>query len=493
MSTVMSPKRIPQKDVLLYEYLSSFCYDDYYYPMDGAFQNFTYFPRADLKEVRACWKKTARLIREGRAPEDIGVYIHWPYCASKCAFCFCSMKVPESHKETQKQLESLQREMDALYDIFDGIQFSSLWVGGGTPTFMPAEGLDGLLAHARERFDFTKDAQIYSESSPATLTKKKADVLFHHGVNRLTLGVQSLDAKVLARVNRKGQTRESVEQAFALARERKMLIDMDLMFGMPGQSRVSFVRDLVWALKKKPEVLHVFAFDPKPQTELARAGETQPLSDRKDLRVLMDIADRLVRGAGYRMSHLNPKTLKPDCPEERQDSAVRRHGASVLGLGMSAVSHAFGSAWYCHPLMGAGAPDGKMPSFNLMKSGESEEMRGYVLRNLSLYGRMSLQGFKAQFKTDVMRIPGVSTAIRELEESGHLHIAGDAISYVGRDPIERNVMLKHLYSPGIRRALMRGRKGSYDAYVKKRSGGGWPSDVREKIEMRQLFRVYFKR
>ncbi len=477
-------------DSPLFEFLSSFCYDDYYFPMDGDFQNYTYFPRASLDEVRACWKKTVRLMRHGRAPKDIGIYLHWPFCASRCRFCFCSMAVPRSRRETAATLRALHREIEGLRDIFVGVPFTSLWIGGGTPTFMPDADLDGLLESVRGSFTFAPDAQIYLESSPATLTESKADILERHGVNRLTLGVQSLDAKVLAAAERRGQTRAVVERAFVLARERGMLVDMDLMFGLEGQSRVSFVRDLVWALKKKPDVLHVFAFDPKPQT--VRSRKT---SDPNDLHTLMEIADRLVRGGGYRMSRLDPKTLKPDCPEERQDSAVRRQGASVLGLGMSAISHAFGSAWYCHPLMARGGRSGtagNIPAYHLMKSGVEEEMRGYALRNLSLFGRMSISDFRARFGTEPMRVRGLAGALRDLKTSGHLRIDRRAVTYARRDPIERGVALKRLYSPSLLRAIMRGRGRAYEAFKKRRNGDGWPVEIRAKADARALFRVYFR-
>ena len=244
--TVAEAKRgVSKKEGLLYEYLSSFCYDDYYFPMDGAFQNYTYFPRASLDDVRACWKKTARLIREGKAPEDIGIYIHWPYCISRCTFCFCSMAVPRSRTETAQQHAAILKELDAFADIFEGLPFTSLWIGGGTPTFMSLKHLDALLARVRVNFTFARGAQIYLESSPATLTEEKFDVMAGHGVNRITFGVQSLDAGVLDAVDRKGQTKESVADAFGWARKHGMLIDTDIMFGLEGQSRVSFVRDLV--------------------------------------------------------------------------------------------------------------------------------------------------------------------------------------------------------------------------------------------------------
>ena len=483
-------------EATLQEYLAGFCYDDYYFPMDGAFQNYTYFPRASLEDVRSAWKKTASLIRNGKAPAEIGMYVHWPFCISKCTFCFCSMTVPRSRKEPDGYLKGLLKEIDAFADIFEGIRFGSLWLGGGTPTFMAAGQLDSLLARIREKYDFLPGAQIYTESSPATLDEEKVAILAEHGVNRITLGVQSLDAGVLKNVDRKGQDRSGSEKALDLVRRKGMLVDMDMMFGLEGQSRVSFVRDLVWALKQKPEVFHVFAFDPKPQTDFIRAGKPLAPEHDREMAHWMALADKLIRDSGYRMSRLDPETLLPDCPEERQDSALRRDGASVLGLGASAVSHAFGSAWYCHELTAQRGKNGsgKIPPFRLMKSDLNEEMRGYALRNLSLYGRLSRPGFVERFGIDPMEARGLSSGLASLESSEHLRIGQREIVYIGRDPVERGVVLKKLYSPAVLKAIMKGRKQDFMRYTREQEGrrGGWPAVITEKIARRQLFRVYFK-
>ncbi|MFA5139930.1 MAG: radical SAM protein [Elusimicrobiota bacterium] len=448
---------IKPEDLRLYKRLADFCWDDYYFPMDGQFQNYTYFPPATPEQVRSCWKRTLRLIREGRAPREVGLYVHWPFCPSQCSYCFCSMRVPKSRKETADYAAGLKGEMDSFRDVFDGFKLTSLWFGGGTPTFMDEDTLDGLLGHARRCFALEPGAEIYVEASPATLSPGKMDVLLRHGVNRITLGIQSRDESVP--MNRRGQDAAAVERAASLVFGRGMVVDFDLMMGLQGQSELSFLRDLAWALRKKPDVLHLFAFDPRPQTLFSKSGK-EP-GPRRDLHRLMALADRAVRGAGYGTSRLDPKTLEPHRLEEKQDSAVRRLGASVLGIGNSALSHAFGSAWYYHPL--------RSNAFRLMPSPLDEEMRGFALRHLSLFGRLPKRPFD----------PGLSGALRDLEAAGHLRSERGALVYTRRDPVEKAIVLKHLYSRKVREALAR---------IHHPSGGG----IREKLSGRGLFRVYFR-
>ncbi|MBI5211146.1 MAG: radical SAM protein [Elusimicrobia bacterium] len=479
-------------------FLATFCWDEYYFPMDGPFQNYTYFPPATLREVRACWERTADLIRAGRAPRDIGLYIHWPFCPSRCSFCFCSMRVPRSRSETAAYLAMLEREMEAFRGVFRGLGFTSLWVGGGTPTFMSEAELDRLLARAQEAFPLEPGAEVYVEASAATLTKGKVEVLLRRGVNRVTLGLQSFDGQVLARVDRRGQDRGAAERAFDLVSGRGMVVDVDLMAGLPGQTRESFIRDLAWVMRRRPDVLHLFAFDPRRQTLLAAGGYAHSPGQRRELRILIETADRALLAAGYRMSRLDPETLEPDCPEERQDSAVRRLGASVLGLGASAISHAFGTAWYCHPLSGSPRPGGArpaggLPPFRLMRSGLDEEMRGWVLRQLALFGMISLRGFHERFGTALAKVPGLGAAVRGLEAAGGLRRDGPRLFCAGRDPVERHVGLKRLYSPRVVRAIMNKHAAGYrDFLAQDARGGRWAGVVREKMDFRNLFRVYFK-
>jgi len=482
-------KGISPERLRLYTFLSTFCWDDYYFPMDGPFQNYTYFPKAPLSEVKDCWKTTLRLIREGRAPKEVGVYVHWPFCLSRCSYCFCSMRVPNSAAETARYAAALESELRALSPLFERTSVGSLWLGGGTPTFMSADELDRLLSRLRASFALEPGAQVYVEASPATLSPAKVEVLLKHGVNRVTLGLQSLDGSVTAATGRRLQTREAAERAFELVAGRGMLVDLDLMMGLEGQSKLSFLKDLAWVLRRRPDVLHLFAFDPRPQTLFSIRGKKQTGRTRGELRVLMELADRAVRAGGYRVSRLDPETLAPDCPEERQDSAARRLGASVLGLGASAVSHAFGSARYCHPLAGS-SPAAAAGSYRLMRTGLGEEMRGFALRHLSLFGRLDERAFAALFGRSPLEVPGLGRALAELGEHGVLRRDKRELVYSGRDPVERCVVLKHLYSPRAAAALLQGREAVFRRFSF-RPGGPWPEEVTDKIEGRNLFRVYF--
>lgn len=475
---------LPPAQRARYERLAAFCYDDYYPPMDGPYQNFSYFRRAGLARIRGCWRRTLRLIRAGRAPAELGLYLHWPFCPSRCGFCFCSVRVPRGAAEPARYADGVRREIAALADLFAGFALGSIWLGGGTPSFLEERPLDELLAFARASFALAPGAQVYVECSPATLTPGKIAALARRGVNRATLGVQSNDPAVLRAAGRMGQSRAGAEGALRALAGAGMAVDLDLLCGLPGQSARSFLRDLRWALRLRPDALHLFAYEPRPQTGFARRGYAAGPERALRLRALMLVADRAARADGYRVSRLDPGTLEPDCPEERQDSAVRRLGASVLGVGASAISHAWGSAWYCHPLAESRAwRPGAIPPFYWLPSPPAEEMRGFALRHLALFGRLDRARFRARFGRDPLRAEPTARALRALERWGGLRRDNGALALAEPDPVERAVLLKRLYSARVLRALP-------DAPAV--AGADARALIRGKLEARRLFAVYFR-
>ncbi|MBI3289449.1 MAG: radical SAM protein [Elusimicrobia bacterium] len=478
------------------EFFSTFVWDEYYFPMDASFQNYTYFPAASTARIRGCWTRTLELIRRGQAPPHLGLYIHWPYCPSQCTYCYCSMAVPKSRAELAGHLAMLKREMDSLKDLFRGVEFSSVWLGGGTPTFMEDAQLDDLLGHARASFVLGAHAQVYVESSPATLTASKLAILLKHGVNRLTLGIQTLDEGVLAHIDRAGQRARAAKALLRLLTDTPGLVtDVDLMVGLEGQTPVSFLRDLTQILKIGPAALHLFAFNERPQTLFSREGKTLDAAQRRRLATLMALADKIIAKHGYRSPVVDTESMQLDSAEEKQDGAVRKFGGSVLGLGYSAISHAFGSAWYYHPLAAAGgkALDDPPPYFAL-SSGLHEEMRGYALRHLSLYLRISRASFRTLFGKDPMAVRPLKSVFEEWVRSGVVAIDSATIRWVDSDPVRRRVLLKNLYSDKVVRLLLRAREEGFARFEdeKRRSPDAWRLAVQAKSEARSLFRVYQK-
>jgi oxygen-independent coproporphyrinogen-3 oxidase len=206
-------------------------------------------------------------IDQGDRP--LGLYVHVPFCERKCPYCDFN---------TYAGLESLfERYVDALClelareaPRAEGRALSSVFVGGGTPTVLAPALLGRIFASIRQHFELTPDCEISSEANPGTVDGERFSHLVELGVNRLSMGVQSLQPSELGFLGRIHSADEAL-RAFETARAAGLArINLDFMFGMPGQSPESWARTLDAALELRPEHLSLYSLIVEPETPLAR-------------------------------------------------------------------------------------------------------------------------------------------------------------------------------------------------------------------------------
>ncbi|WP_114861775.1 oxygen-independent coproporphyrinogen III oxidase [Azospirillum brasilense] len=189
------------------------------------------------------------------------LYLHVPFCAKMCWYCGCHTKIVARYAPIAEYLGHLRREIGMVADRITGrLRVRHIHFGGGTPTMMAPDDFESLIALLRERYDVTPDAEIAVEIDPRTLTRDMAEALGRAGVNRASLGVQDFDAAVQAAINRI-QPREQTEQALEWLRANGIRhINLDLMYGLPGQSVESVARSAEIALTMAPDRLSVFGY-----------------------------------------------------------------------------------------------------------------------------------------------------------------------------------------------------------------------------------------
>ncbi len=230
---------------------------------------------------------------------SLGIYIHIPFCRSKCDYCdFYSLSGCEGRMDAyQKALLAHIRETAQLAR---GYQVDSVYFGGGTPSYYGEKRLREILALIRRRFSLAKGAEITVEGNPDSLDPKSLVRLRRAGVNRLSVGMQSADDAQLAALHRPHTFAQTAE-AVAAARTAKIKnLSLDLMFGLPGQDLASWQDSVEKALDLHPEHLSCYGLKVEDGTPLAgrvARGETLPGDDAQaDMYLWM--VDRLER-AGY--------------------------------------------------------------------------------------------------------------------------------------------------------------------------------------------------
>jgi oxygen-independent coproporphyrinogen III oxidase len=168
----------------------------------------------------------------------IGMYVHVPFCQSLCTFCGCNMRLARNHALAAPYVATLLREFAIYRDRLGttSLTLGELHLGGGTPTWLPADVLDGLLDGMLQYCAISAEADLAIEVDPRNTTREHLQVLRRHGFNRLSIGVQDFDARVLEIVNRV-QTVQEVQRIVDDARELGFeSLSFDLIFGLPLQT-----------------------------------------------------------------------------------------------------------------------------------------------------------------------------------------------------------------------------------------------------------------
>ena len=165
----------------------------------------------------------------------ISLYIHIPFCVRKCAYCdFTSF--PDKTDRIPDYLNRLEREMDEAVSRFGDLAVDTLFIGGGTPSLLGGGDMKRLMDAAAKRFSIAPDAEITSEANPGTLDAEKLRAYRAAGINRLSIGVQAFDDRLLKALGRI-HTRDEAIRAVLMAREAGFdNLSVDLMYALPFQS-----------------------------------------------------------------------------------------------------------------------------------------------------------------------------------------------------------------------------------------------------------------
>jgi putative oxygen-independent coproporphyrinogen III oxidase len=213
-------------------------------------------------------------VGEGGCSEPLAVYIHWPFCRSKCPYCDFNSHVREGI-DAARWTRALLADLDHQAALTPGREVGSVFFGGGTPSLMPPETVAALLDGVRSHWAVTADVEITLEANPNSAEAARFRAFAAAGVNRLSLGVQALDRAALQLLGRHHDRAEAIA-AIARAHSTFARFSFDLIYARPGQSRAAWRRELDEALALAGEHLSLYQLTIEPGTAfatLARRGE----------------------------------------------------------------------------------------------------------------------------------------------------------------------------------------------------------------------------
>jgi coproporphyrinogen III oxidase-like Fe-S oxidoreductase/uncharacterized Fe-S cluster-containing radical SAM superfamily protein len=352
-------------------------------------------------EVLDWWRDV--LARRGSAdsPATLQIYVHLAFCRSNCSYCQYFHAVPRSRSQLSDYGGYLSASLIRYREALGQIAATHAYFGGGTPTVLPVELLEPFLAEFKRTFRV--EGEWTCEGHPTSLDLEKIRLLGQAGVNRMSFGLQSLDAEVLKTIRRKNRALDALGELVGAAQDLGMEVNLDLVLGLPRQTPDSIRRDLLEIAVLGADSVTVYRYQPVP--DLAEAAQA-------DLRLSRVFGAKLIAeliASGYWMFS-RPRDEAVGVKLWRNTSRARRWVARaalaagarqllrerepasygcfqeprshLLGLGPSAFSHAFGRAWYREVTRLDGLSEKAVPVYLGSRLSVDDEWRTATLREL---------------------------------------------------------------------------------------------------------------
>ena len=269
------------------------------------------------------------------------LYLHLPFCAHRCGYCDFVTAVGRRDQH-EAYVEALLGELILERELLAS-EPQTLFLGGGTPTFTEPRALERLLQ------SLPRAQETTVEANPETVTQELAEMLRRHGVNRVSLGVQSFRPHLLDVLERVAQP-DTVRRAFYYLRDAGFdNISFDLIYGIPGQSASDLEGDLDEALELAPEHLSCYELEAKAGTRFTHAHGDELARQAEAMEGYFELVVERLTAAGYRW-YETANFCRALEPAGGRDLRARHNlaywlGRDYLGLGVGAVSTIAGSRW----------------------------------------------------------------------------------------------------------------------------------------------------
>jgi oxygen-independent coproporphyrinogen III oxidase len=346
-------------------------------------------------------------------PRRLSLYVHVPFCESPCFYCGCNRVITRDKGRSEGYLARLYREIALSSQLFDrDREVIQLHFGGGTPNFLTPAQLREVVDCLRSHFHFSDSEQrdISIELDPRFVTPADVAELGRIGFNRASLGVQDFDPAVQQAVNRI----QSVEQTLAIIQACRdsgfKSVNVDLIYGLPKQTREGFGRTLDTVVAARPDRIAVYSYAHLPHMFKAqRQIEAADLPTPEDKLALLELAIEKLDAAGYQYIGMDHFALPDDeLAQAQQRGGLHRNfmgytthsDSDLVGLGVSAISH-IGDSFSQNPRdlpSWQGAIDeGRLPVFRGMRLSEDDQLRADLIQQLMCQGEVPVTALERRY------------------------------------------------------------------------------------------------
>lgn len=316
--------------------------------------------------------------RPRQSRDRLGLYAHVPFCNYSCNFCFYARRIGDPRPDMERYVHALGRELEW---VEPGTHLTQLYMGGGTPTALPADLLDMVLSDIFVRVKSDGSAVHTVESSPESITDEHLQVLKKHGIGRVSMGIQSLDQTVLDRVNRQHSADQALEACDRLVASG-LLVNIDLIYGLPGQSYDSFRQDFQTLTARGIHTLTAYNLRVNERTPVALdANEQLDLARLIEWRAFVQ---ETVAIAGFAPKTWHTFERPGESARRFQDNTGR---GDQFGIGQSARSRLGQTIYRNHtslPVYMERMEAGKSPVEEVFRLGEEDRKIRFVAQSLGV-------------------------------------------------------------------------------------------------------------
>ena len=340
---------------------------------------------------------------------NLGLYIHIPFCRKKCKYCDFLSFPCTSEQVYREYVTALCMEMDSRREDCESYVVDSVFIGGGTPSLISPEDIRRLMDTVRKDFHLAEDAEITIETNPASITQAKLDAYLASGINRISIGIQSFDNHILRRLGRLHDKNEAFQKIQMVRKSGFTNINIDLMFGIPEQPMKTWLDTIRQGIFLGPQHISLYSLQLEKGTPLYKEvyedklfAPTPEILDRE----MYHEAIRLLRQAGYVHYEIS-NTAFPG--KESKHNLKYWSYDEYLGLGPGASSFFGGQRFKNHEKMNRYIDAIKkhqvpMDERSIERYSEQEEMGIYVFTGLRKAEGISLDDFRQRFERDLFSV-----------------------------------------------------------------------------------------
>ena len=235
----------------------------------------------------------------------LGIYVHVPFCRSKCQYCDFYSITDKNDRLMEDYMDAVCDHIRETGDLCPDYQVDTIYFGGGTPSFFGADGMAAILTTIRKNFDVAGNAEITFEANPDSVTPRLLRRLRGEGFNRVSLGVQCDDDRILEKIGRPHTYQQAVQAVKAIRRAGFKNLSLDLIYGLPGQTLEMWENTLKNVISLKPEHISCYGLKVEEGTPLYQCRDYCNLPD-DDMQADMYLSTvDILRGKGYRQYEIS--------------------------------------------------------------------------------------------------------------------------------------------------------------------------------------------